>query len=142
MQVAELSVQLARTELDKARHKFRQAEIQLERTRLASPIDGRIERVYVGVGEAVAALAPVVRVVKAGNDPLVADVNVLIGAAIQLKPGQAARVQIDNAKTLLRGKVARIASTADTASSTLAVYIVLPNPTNRPAGERIKVSFP
>ena len=142
VRVAKLAVELARTELVQARHRLAQAEVRYQQMRLLSPIAGRVERVFLGVGEAAAGLAPVVRVVKAGNDPLEAAVQVPVAAALRLKTGRTALVQIEGADTLLRGKIARIASAVDTAANRLTVHVVVANPTHRPAGERIKVSFP
>jgi RND family efflux transporter MFP subunit len=140
--MAELAVRKAQAEQEKAKQKLRLAEIQVEQMRLLSPINGRVERVFVGVGESVDALGPVVRVVKAGNEPLRIDVPVPLPQAVKIRKGQTAFVRFESTTGGVRGKVVGVSSTADPASRTLSVTVEVANPTGRPAGERVGVSFP
>ncbi|HUS91458.1 MAG TPA: efflux RND transporter periplasmic adaptor subunit, partial [Phycisphaerae bacterium] len=126
VQVGELSVELARSELNKARHRYQEAAIRLDRMRLVSPIDGWVMSVSASVGEAVAALAPVVRVVKAGNDPLHVQVDVPIHQVAGLRPGQAAIVQFLGDRGPVRGKLLYLSPTVAPESHTLRVTVEIP----------------
>jgi len=124
--------------------KYQEAKIMLSRMQIVSPIDGRIEALAVRGGEAVEAYQKIIRVVQI--DPLWIDVPVgLARAREKLTQGQAARVAftaLDGQVTYGEGKIIKIGSVADAASDTLNVRVEIPNPTGRPAGEHVRVSFP
>ena len=141
VKISEMSVELAKIQRRSQEHRYRQARIQVEKMRLLSPIDGKVERIFARVGESVGALAPVVRVVKVGHDPLWIDVPVPVKQAMGLKKAQVARVRIGGRGVTLRGKVVSIFSTADPETGTLRVHVQVPNPTGRPAGEKVTVHF-
>ena len=142
VKISEISVELANIERKSQEHRYRQARIQVEKMRLLSPIDGKVERIFARVGESVGALAPVIRVVKVGRDPLWIDVPVPVKQAMRLKKAQVARVRIGGGGAALRGKVVSIFSTADPETGTVRVHVQVPNPTGRPVGERVTVNFP
>ncbi len=165
--IAELSLKLAQFQREQDNRKFHEAKLQIDRMRLASPIAGKVERVFVKAGESVDALEDVIRIVNI--DPLWIDVPVPLGHARLLKNGQRAVVEfatvddadkadgIDSMKDetdrslpaggdetggkAADGKVVHIASVADAASNTLMVRVEVPNPTGRPAGEHVRVGF-
>ena len=141
VRIAELSLQSALVEQEQYRRRYAHSRSQLLRMRLAAPIAGRIENVSVEVGESVGSLSPVIRIVQ--NDPLWIDVPVPMVLAGELTAGQQAWIGFpgDNAGKAARGHIINIAAVGDAASDTLRVRIEVPNPLQRPAGERVSVSF-
>jgi RND family efflux transporter MFP subunit len=140
--IAELSLELARFEHEQAGRKYEEQRIRVDRMQLKSPIDGRIEKIDVEVGESADALADCVRVVRI--DPLWIDAPVPCVQASGLKTGMTARVQFsesDNANTTSQGRVIFVGSVADAASDTLRVRIEVANKTARAAGEHVLVTF-
>jgi RND family efflux transporter MFP subunit len=140
--IAQLSLELARFEHEQTGRKHEEAKIRVDNMQLKSPIDGRIEKVDVEVGESANALADVIRVVKI--DPLWIDAPVPLAEAIGLKTGMIARIQFvesGGAASTAEGRVISVASVADAASGTLRVRIEAANKTPRPAGEHVVVTF-
>ncbi|MEN6336111.1 MAG: efflux RND transporter periplasmic adaptor subunit [Phycisphaerales bacterium] len=140
--IADLSLELARFEHEQAARKYQEEEARVDRMRLKSPIDGRIEQVHVEVGESVNALADVVRVVR--TDPLWIDAPVPLPEAAGLKPGMTARIRVTGSEQNAgagEGQIIFVGAVADAASGTLRVRIELPNQANRPAGEHVLVEF-
>jgi len=141
VRIAELSLEMARFEHEQAGRKCRQQEILVKQMQLASPIDGRIEKVHVEAGESVNALADVVQVVQI--DPLWIDVPVPLAQALTLRTNQAARVAFSGAEdAALSGRITFIGAVADAGSDTLRVRVAVPNEAGRPAGEHVVVTFP
>ncbi len=139
--MAELSLQLAEFEHEQAKRKYNEVKAQIEKMRMKSPIDGRIENIHVETGESINALADVVRVVRI--DPLWIDVPVPLVKATALSYGKTAKVMFpDPNRASLEGRIIYIAAVADAASSTLRVRIEVPNKSNRPAGEHVEIIFP
>lgn len=142
--ISELSLALTRFQRAQDNRKYQEAKIQVARMRLTSPIAGKVEAVRVEAGESVNALAEVVRVVDI--DPLWIEVPVPLKQAKSLKRGRPVRIghgDGDNGdKNAAMGRIIHIASVADAASDTLNVRVELANPSGRPAGERVHVSFP
>lgn len=158
---AELTVEIARFEHEQAKGAHLEAKLKLDRTALASPTDGRVERIIARAGQSVDALAGVIRIVR--TDPLWVDVPVPMAQARRLKVGQAAVVRFaadlpaSDAQAgpgaapaavapaaVATGRILRLAGVADAASETLEVRVELPNPsrpTARPAGEQVTVTF-
>ena len=119
----------------------RQAELQLERMKIRSPISGLIEDILVQQGESVDSLADVIRVVKI--DPLEIDVAVPLYEAAGLKPGRRALVEFRGAEPeSVEGRITHVAAVADAASKTRQATVRVPNPRGRPAGEWVTVTFP
>jgi RND family efflux transporter MFP subunit len=140
--IAELSHQLAKFEHEQAIRKYQEQEARVKHMQLRSPIDGRIEKIEIEVGESVNALTDVVRVVK--TDPLWIDAPVPLQEGVCLKPGVSARIQVVGvgpSSESLEGRVIFVAAVADAASGTLRVRIEVPNKSGRPAGEHVLVSF-
>jgi membrane fusion protein, multidrug efflux system len=141
LNIAELSMRLAVFQHEQSIRKFEEAKLQIDNMNMKSPIDGRIEEIYVEAGESVNALDKVVRVVRI--DPLWIDVRVPAAQSANLSFGNPAVVEFsDAAKSTLEGVVIFKAAVADAASETLRVRIQVPNGVNRPAGEQVKVTFP
>ena len=141
VRIAELSLKSALVEQEQYRRRYAHAQSQLQRMRLAAPIAGRIESVNVEVGESVGALSPVIRIVQ--NDPLWIDIPVPMAQAGELDAGQNAWVVFpgEAAGAPASGHIINIAAVGDAASDTLRVRVEVPNPLQRPAGERVSVSF-
>jgi len=123
--------------------KYKQLKVQVDRMRLRSPIDGVVERILLHEGETAEVTADVIVLVTV--DPLWVDVPVPLARAQKLTCGQEARVQFpaaDGGEPLVRmGKIVYKASVAVGASQKLAVRVEVPNPTRRPAGEKVSVRF-
>jgi len=140
--IAQLSLELARFEHEQAGRKYEEQRIRVDHMQLRSPIDGRIEKIDVEVGESANALADVIRVVQ--TDPLWIDAPVPLAEATGLKTGMTAQMQFTEsgkAASTAEGRVIFVAAVADAASGTLRVKIEVPNKAGRPAGEHVLVTF-
>jgi RND family efflux transporter MFP subunit len=149
---ARLDVETTRIALEQARldheqniRRHEEATIEFEKLHLLSPIDGYVEEVEIEVGESVQAFDPVIRVVQ--TDPLLIDVPVPVPLANQLSKNQPAMVIFPSAngkkgEDFVEGTIENIATVAEAASNTLRVRIKAPNSQKRPAGERVRISFP
>jgi len=138
--MAELDLEAARFEHEQARGAYDQAELMIERMRLTAPADAEVERIRAQAGEAVDALVPVIRLVCV--EPLWVDVPAPVVQARRLAAGAPALVRFAGSPKPVAAKVVRVSRVADAASETLEVRVELPNPTGRPAGEQVTVSFP
>ena len=136
--------QLAIFQKKQAELKYAEAQAQVARMRMTSPIDGRVEIIAVQEGEAAKDLEKVIRIIRI--DPLWVEVPVpLAEARTRLREGQVARVTFvdgPDSKRTANGKIVRIRGEADAGSDTLNVRVEVPNPDPRPAGEHVFVSFP
>ena len=138
--IADLSLKVAIFEYEQAQRKYEEAKIQIDNMSLKTPIDGSIEKIEVETGESVNALGDVVRVVQI--DPLWIDVPVPLIKTTNLRRGNTARVDFpDPDKISVDGTIVFIGAVADAASGTLKVRVELPNKSNRPAGEHVRVTF-
>ena len=145
VKIAELQLRLAIFQNEQAQRKYEEAKLQIERMSLKSPIDGRIESIEgveeIETGESVNALEDVIRVVRI--DPLWIDVPVPLDQTANLRNGHKAIVEFpEPGRMSAEGTIIYIAAVADAGSNTLKVRIQVPNKTNRPAGEQVKVTFP
>jgi membrane fusion protein (multidrug efflux system) len=143
--ISELSLELSQFEHKQAERKYREAKVQVDRMRLRSPIDGKVERVLVEPGESADALEKILQVVKI--DPLWIDVAVPLADARRLKRGKAnAEVEFEPDGAVrpapVPGDIIHIATVADAGSGTLTVRVEVANRSQRPAGEHVYVSFP
>ena len=138
--IADLSLKVAIFEHEQAQRKYEEAKIQIDNMSLKTPIDGSIEKIEVETGESVNALGDVVRVVQI--DPLWIDVPVPLIKTTNLRRGNTARVDFpDPDKISVDGTIVFIGAVADAASGTSRVRVELPNKSNRPAGEHVRVTF-
>jgi RND family efflux transporter MFP subunit len=139
--IAELSKHLTEFEHAQDQRKYEELKAQVERMRLTSPISGKVEMLAIQAGESAEPQTSVVRVVN--TDPLWVDVYVPLEQAAALKLGCPGRVVFEApGAPAAEGKVIYVASVAEAASGTLLVRLEVPNPSGRPAGERVRVSFP
>jgi len=142
--IQELTLKNEYFQREQNKRKYDGAKIQLERLKLLSPIDGWVDGVAIKVGEGAEAYKKVIRVVQI--DPLWIDVPVpLARARERLSKGARARVAftgLDGKVRYSTGTIIKISSVADAASDTLSVRVEVSNPSRRPAGEHVRVSFP
>ncbi len=118
--------------------KKRELKAVLDQFTLASPINGVIEEMKIEVGESVQAFSSIIRVINI--NPLRVDVAVPTSQANSLKNAQKVKVQFSDGSAL-EGSVENIFTVIDAGANTRRVHVKLPNPNNRPAGERVSVSF-
>ena len=141
---AELSLEQALFERELARLRADELESELERFRLYTPISGQVEEVAIEVGESSQPLSPVIRVVKI--DPLIIDTPVPLNKALKLKRKQEVSIKVPDysdmgKNNIKKGRIVNISGVADAASDTLRIRVEVPNPSRRPAGERVSVIF-
>jgi RND family efflux transporter MFP subunit len=140
VKIAELSLELAKFEHEQAVRKCEEQSVRVRNMQIRSPIDGRIERIHVEVGESINALADAIQVVQI--DPLWIDVPVLLTEVANLKRDMPATVSFPGPDALsAAGRIVFVGAVADAASGTLRVRVEVPNKGNRPAGEHVAVSF-
>ncbi len=141
VRIASLALESSKIEQAQYRRRYDHALSQLAQMRLVAPLAGLVEDVAVEPGESIGTLGPVVRLVQ--NDPLWIDVPVPMNQAAELKVGQDTWVRFPDTSVseAPNSRIINIASVADAASDTLRVRIEVPNPTKRPAGERVTVAF-
>lgn len=141
----QVTVEHARLDMENFNHQQAQLEMAskkavLDKMTLLSPINGRVEKLYLQVGESVDSGNP--RVVHVENrDPLWVEGNVPFALAAKLHEGDPATVVYSDRSTA-RGKVIFIAGVADPASGTLRVKVQVANPELRRAGEQVRLLFP
>jgi RND family efflux transporter MFP subunit len=140
VKIGELSLLLAQIEHKQDQLKYKEMGLQVARMRITSPVDGVVEQVIVEKGESVELKTQALRIVRI--DPLWIDAPVPRHIAGSLKKGDKAVVIFSNrGDSMSPGTILNIASVEDAASDTRRVRIELKNPENRPAGQRVSVSF-
>lgn len=129
---------LATRQAEAARAQASAAHVQLDETRVTSPVNGTVEDEVARSGEVIAAGAPIVRVRR--TDDITLKVYLPIEEAEQVAPGMEARVYLDAfPDSAFPGTVVRIANEAeftpkdvhmpdDRTTLVYAVDIRLPNP--------------
>jgi len=160
---ADLDVKIAGFQLDVEQFQRKQdalkakaLECEIERMRIKSPINGRVEEIMIHQGESGDALAKVLRIVNI--DPLWTDVPMPLAqarkfqealeqhreATVEVRFGAIpARGEAKPAPALtVKGKVIFLAAVAEAGSNTRMVRVEVPNPTARPAGEHVEVIVP
>ena len=141
-EISRLKLGLASFQKRQDKLKYDQKKIRVEQMRIVSKIAGKVEGIAVEEGETVEQLANVLHIIVI--DPLWVDAKVPLETAWRLRLGREARVALPGyegtlAKTAT-GKIIHISSVA--AIGKVTVRVEVPNPTRRPAGERVDVSFP
>jgi RND family efflux transporter MFP subunit len=138
--IAAIQVEIARFDVEQDRLKYEYKKADMERAKMISPIDGKVEQIKVKVGEAPEQNEDVMRIVKI--DPLWIEAPVPLAVARGLKVGDGATVKfLDGATAEAAAKVVNISAVADAASDTLNVRVEISNPAGRPAGEHVSVRF-
>lgn len=141
VKIAELSLKVAKFEHSQSGLKYKETQIRVDNMSLTSPITGTVDIVEVEVGESVNGLTDVIRVVI--TDPLWIDVPVPVAQGKRLELGQIANVEFnDSDGEPSIGRIIYVSTVADAASSTVRSRIELPNKSNRPAGEHVRITFP
>ena len=139
VETALLEVKLAEFEHAQDQLKHKEFKTALNNLHIRSPIQGIAEEVKIEKGESVQALATVIRIVDI--EDLLIDIAVPVSRAKSLGVNQNAVIKFADEKEV-QGKIDNIASVADSAANTLRISVIASNPGNRPAGERVTVSFP
>lgn len=141
---SEFTIKQMAFEKSQMKMQLAEAKILVQQTKLYSPIDGFVERIFVEEGEGIERLKEVLTLVKI--DPLWIDVPVPLKDAYLLKKGTKLKVHFpapgNMAKESLMGEVIYRAAIADAGSETLIFRIEVRNPNNRVAGERVRVELP
>lgn len=139
--IAELRVKLSTFELNISKIKYEEARTHLDRMILRSPIDGVVAQVIISAGESIEAYEKIVHIVKL--DPLWVDVPVPLAKARGLELQAPAVVHFHGpGPAIADGTIIHKAPVADARSGTLMVRVEFLNPSLRPAGEPVRVSFP
>jgi multidrug efflux pump subunit AcrA (membrane-fusion protein) len=129
------SIDSAQGQLTSAQGKLENAEAQVSYTELRSPIDGVVTDRPLFPGETAAAGAPVITVMDTSS--LIAKVHISQVAAQQLKIGGTAELTIPGVDDPQAATVALLSPALDPGSTTVEVWLKLPNP-----GGRFKVGTP
>ena len=109
---------------------YERARLQLERSRLTSPIDGIVTRIFKNHGEFVSPNDPIVlKVVQL--DPLLVVFSVPAKRGRELTMGQTVNVRLADSQNLVQGAVEFVSPTADPQSGTTRVRVRIPNPQER-----------
>ncbi|MCE5326446.1 MAG: efflux RND transporter periplasmic adaptor subunit [Planctomycetaceae bacterium] len=136
--IGELSLSLAKVEHDQDILKYQEAQAQLDRMSIVSPVDGQVEDVIGQVGQSVDLQAKIMTLVVI--DPLWADAPVPVDQAAAIKLGDAAKVDF-GAGRVVESKVIYVAAVADAASQTRTIRVEIPNAQSRGGGDHVTVSF-
>jgi RND family efflux transporter MFP subunit len=129
------SIDSAHGQLTSAQGKLENAEAQVSYAELRSPIDGVVTDRPLFPGETAAAGAPVITVMDTRS--LIAKLHISQAAAQQLKVGGAAELKIPGVDDPQAAMVDLISPALDPGSTTVEVWLKLPNP-----GGRFKVGTP
>ena len=120
----------SRSNLDQARVDLRQAELNLERTRIRPGFPGRVASLKVVPGQWVSAGDELLTVVDL--DPIKVEVQVLEGEVAFLTPGREARVSFSAfPDTTFTGTIETINPIVDQTTRTAKVTVMVPNPDGR-----------
>lgn len=136
----EIRLESAQAELEAAQADLTAIEEEINRTRIRSPIPGRVDQRIALQGDFVSIGGEVARIVN--NDPLRAIVQVPQHSIDRVEVGLQARVNIFG-HGLVEGRVTFVSSLADPATRTFRVEVKVPNPDQRlPAGTSAEVVIP
>jgi RND family efflux transporter MFP subunit len=125
--IAEAHLKAVREELAVKTLEYRRAQVQLERRRLKSPIDGIVTRILKDRGESVSLSEPViVKVVQL--DPLLVVFLVPADLTPQLESGKQVNVKFADTAQIVKASVEFVSPTTDPQSGLTRVRVRLPNP--------------
>lgn len=125
----------AQGQLTSAQGKFESADAQVSFASLISPIDGVVTDRPFFPGETAAAGTPVITVMDTTS--LLAKLHISQAAAQQLKVGGSAELTVPGVEDPQPATIALISPALDTGSTTVEIWLKLPNP-----GGRYKVGTP
>lgn len=138
-----VELEIAKLQYEQQKVQLRLREAQLDRNYIRAPFDGRVDEVYVDVGEVKKDSDKIARVVSV--NPLWIDVPTPTAQTIVLglKTGDDAWVVLGLPGDLVvtKGKVIEVGAEADAASDLRRVRVELPNPKEHPAGLTAWVRF-
>jgi RND family efflux transporter MFP subunit len=141
--IGEMSTALAKFNQAQDQGKFQEAAVNLDRMKLVSPMNGKIEQVIGDVGQAADVQTKVIRIVN--TELLWSDVPVPLPVAVSMRVGQRVPVEFpgypNHPGWTVGGKIISMGAVADPASDTMMIRVEITNPAGRPAGERVKVRF-
>lgn len=127
--------QTAEGQVTSARGKLQSAQAQVEYANLRSPIDGVVTDRPLFAGETAASGTPVVTVMDTSS--LLAKLHLAQANAQKLKLGHKAKVNVPGVADPLEATVSFISPALDSGSTTVEVWLTLPN-----GDERLKVGTP
>lgn len=113
-------------QLESAKGKYLAAEAELQYSEIQSPINGVVTDRPLYVGETAAAGAPLITVMDTSS--LLAKVHLTQPQAQQLKTGDPASTWIPGIATPVAGKLTLISPALDPGSTTVEVWVQVPNP--------------
>lgn len=119
----------SKTGVDAAEVRLRRAQLDLSRTRLSAPFNGRVANMKVVPGQWVRAGDELMTIVSL--DPIRVEVQVLESEVGLLQPGRKARVSFAAFPTPFTGTVETINPVVDGGTRTAKVTVVVPNPGGR-----------
>lgn len=137
-----LTYELFKQRQAEARLQLRQAEVNIERYILRAPRDGIVEAITISKGEMVREVTPVLRLVDIST--LRVEVPTPSRTADRLRVGLTAMVDLDgpDGEPAVRASIIQIAAVGDPASGLRTVKLEFANPTERAAGDTVRVEFP
>jgi multidrug efflux pump subunit AcrA (membrane-fusion protein) len=145
MELALLKIQEATQKKTQAQAVLKRQQTKVDMMKLASQIDGVVEKISVDAGEMADPQKPEGAISVVKNDPLWVEIQLLeTWQVAKLKMGQEldVRYTIDSADQWQKAKIIYIAPVADSRAATQLVRLELPNPNNRYSGLEMKVKLP
>ncbi len=137
---ARLQVERARAALEAARARVAAIELEIEHTRVVTPIGGVLNRQIARRGDFVAEGDPIAEVVE--NDPLRAVVQIPQHRVTEITEGQTARVTFFD-DMVREGVVRYVSALADERTRTFLARVRVDNPDrDLPAGTSVTVAIP
>lgn len=119
------TIQSAKGVRESARGKFEAAQAALSYSEIRSPIDGVVTDRPLFAGEMANTGQPIITVMDVST--LIAKVHLSPEQSAALKPGDEAVVNIPGEEAPVKGKVTLISPALDTGSTTLEVWVAVPN---------------
>lgn len=136
----EIRLDAVRADLEAAQADLAAVEEEISRTRIRSPIRGRLDERIAKTGDFVSLGAELASIVK--NDPLLAIVRMPQHATGRIQEGQQARINV-RMYNQAQGEVTFVSTLVDAATRTFRIEIEVPNPDLRlPAGTSVEVEIP
>ncbi len=123
------TAQSAEGQLASAKGKYASAEAQVSYASLRSPMDGIVTERPLFVGETATAGTPILTIMDTSS--LLAKLHLAQSVTQQLKIGGTAEVEVSGVEESVAATVSFISPTTDAGSTTVEVWLKLPNPTGR-----------
>jgi len=126
---AKAEIDLADAQLARMKAAEDEAKLNIDHTRITSPLTGYVARRHVDPGTLASPTTPLVTLVK--NDPAKVVVHVPESDLLVAETGRQAQVWIAGGATRFTGEIIRFGPTLDALTRTTVIEIVVPNPDNR-----------